>query len=133
MSTVHAHETAYVYDDAIYECGAKSSRSVLRLVPARSVTVPSGDVTEKALLVGVKLLVFLILMVVASIVGLLLGNVFAPQELVVVVQPGDSLYSIASDISDISSVDRTVDDIRSLNGLATDTLYVGQKLVLPER
>lgn len=42
-----------------------------------------------------------------------------------IVQPGDSLYRIASKFK------TTVDKIRSLNGLYSNYLYVGQKLQIP--
>ena len=54
-----------------------------------------------------------------------------PAETTVVVQPGDTLWSIASEHYPADDVRVRVDDIEQANGLAGPTIQVGQTLRLP--
>jgi LysM repeat protein len=49
----------------------------------------------------------------------------------VVVQPGDTLWSIASPVAGSGDVRATVAEIRRLNGLSSARLVPGQTLQLP--
>lgn len=49
----------------------------------------------------------------------------------VVVQTGDTLWSVAMSVPEAPSVSSAVEDIKELNGLSSDILNVGQDLVLP--
>lgn len=49
----------------------------------------------------------------------------------VVVQPGESLWSIAQAIAPHDDPRSTITTIRDLNGLGTDTVVPGQSLVVP--
>ncbi len=55
----------------------------------------------------------------------------APAEMTVVVQPGDTLWSIAAAHYPADDVRIRVDDIEQANGLRDPTLQVGQRLRLP--
>jgi LysM repeat protein len=82
--------------------------------------------------------------VVALLVGLLVG-VFAiasppgraanpsGTHRVAVVQPGDTLWSIAERYAPGSDRLETIAEIRRLNGLRDTTVHPGQHLVLPIR
>jgi hypothetical protein len=76
------------------------------------------------LVVGVVLLASLGLAIAAR------GGTPAPQRMVVV-QQGDTLWSIASDHYPADDVRVRVDDIEQANGLQGPTIQVGQRLVLP--
>jgi LysM repeat protein len=52
---------------------------------------------------------------------------------VAVVQPGDTLWSIAGRYEPGRDPFDTIDEIRRLNGLGDYTVHAGQKLVLPVR
>jgi nucleoid-associated protein YgaU len=58
------------------------------------------------------------------------GGTPAPQT-TIVVQPGDTLWSIASKHYPADDVRVRVDDIEQANGLQGPTIQVGQRLVLP--
>ncbi|HKT00110.1 MAG TPA: LysM peptidoglycan-binding domain-containing protein [Rugosimonospora sp.] len=52
---------------------------------------------------------------------------------VVVVHPGDSLWSIAARYRPSNDAPRVVAEIRRLNGLPDDTIHAGDRLILPGR
>jgi LysM repeat protein len=52
---------------------------------------------------------------------------------IVVVHPGDSLWSIAARYLPSRDAPRVVEEIRRLNGLDGYTIYAGQRLALPKR
>jgi LysM repeat protein len=60
--------------------------------------------------------------------GVDLGGAFIRGEQVYVVQPGDTLWSIASSLTD-GDIRSFVDELVDLNGAAS--VDVGQRLVLP--
>jgi hypothetical protein len=84
------------------------------------------------------------LVVVGLLVALLVG-VFAiastpgqaadpaGDNLVAVVQPGDTLWSIAQRYAPGADRFDTIDEIRRLNGIEDYTVHAGQRLVLPRR
>jgi nucleoid-associated protein YgaU len=51
----------------------------------------------------------------------------------VVVEAGDTLWSIAKRVDPTGDPQRTVAELRELNGLQASTIEVGQQLVLPAR
>jgi LysM repeat protein len=82
--------------------------------------------------------------VVALLVGLLVGVfvILSPPgraanpsgaHAVAVVQPGDTLWSIAERYVPAGDRFETIAEIRRLNGLADYTVHPGQHLVLPTR
>lgn len=75
-------------------------------------------------------------LVLAALAGLALGESnpgALPEESVrtYVVQPGDSLWSIAQKADSSATQSATIEQIRALNSLASDHLQVGQSLVIP--
>jgi nucleoid-associated protein YgaU len=66
-------------------------------------------------------------------IGLALGahGSTSPGYTTIVVQPGDTLWSIASTRYPADDVRVRVDDIEQANGLAGPTIQVGQTLRLP--
>lgn len=88
---------------------------------------------EGFLAIVIKGLLVLILFCCVALVGLGIGSSLkGDASTVVTVQPGDSLYSIATSLPHAPPPNVVVADIRSLNTLENDTLYAGQKLLLPE-
>lgn len=87
---------------------------------------------EGFLMVAIKVMLVLILLCSVALVGLGIGFALKGDAQAVIVQPGDSLYSIAASVPDAPSLTLTVDDIRSLNALDSDVLQAGQQLILPE-
>src|SRR4051812_40060941 len=59
------------------------------------------------------------------------GNLRLVGESSVVVQPGDTLWSIASSLDSGGDVRAVVDEIQELNGLRTSALRPGQILLVP--
>jgi LysM repeat protein len=57
----------------------------------------------------------------------------AKPATVVVVHPGDSLWSIAARYLPSRDAQGVVEEIRRLNGLDGYTIYAGQQLALPKR
>ena len=49
----------------------------------------------------------------------------------VVVQTGDTLWSVAMSVPEVPSITAAIEDIKELNGLQSDTLSVGQDLIIP--
>ncbi|HEX5535251.1 MAG TPA: LysM peptidoglycan-binding domain-containing protein [Actinomycetales bacterium] len=72
-------------------------------------------------------------------VGALLGaqtalagsSVETPAVETLTVAPGDTLWSIASSVSDEGDVRDTIAEIRDLNALRSSELLVGQELLVP--
>jgi LysM repeat protein len=54
-----------------------------------------------------------------------------PATAVVVVQPGESLWSIAQTIAPDQDPRATINDIKDLNGMNTAVVAVGQSIVVP--
>ncbi len=90
-------------------------------------SVPSGllDVTIRA--AG-----FVLAAMVCFVIGLLLMDYSAVEGgESVVVQAGDTLWSVAMSVPAAPSVSAAVEDIKELNDLNSDILSVGQDLILP--
>ncbi len=78
----------------------------------------------------------LILLLALTSIFLLLGNTGSADEIQavssVVVQPGDTLWSIAEGIAEPGSdIREVVSDVKTLNSLSTSSLHVGQSLLIP--
>lgn len=56
-----------------------------------------------------------------------------PATAVVVVQPGDSLWSIAKELAPKADPRETVMRLRELNGLGNAVVVPGQSIVVPQR
>ena len=79
---------------------------------------------------------FLILLLALSSAFLLLGNSVSADEPVAltvhVVQPGDTLWTIASDLArPDEDVRASISELKRLNGLTSSSLTVGQVLSVP--
>lgn len=79
---------------------------------------------------------FLILLLALSSAFLLLGNSVSADEPVQltehVVQPGDTLWTIASDLAGPDEdVRASISELKRLNGLTSSALAVGQVLSVP--
>jgi len=87
---------------------------------------------DKVLTLVVKALSALLLVAVLAVAGLMVGSLFlaSPGD-VLVVQPGDTLWSIASTVTNAPDPSAVVADIRDLNNLGSDALTVGQSIELP--
>lgn len=83
---------------------------------------------DLAIRVAAAVLVVLIVAVVAVVLG---SGASIPVGDEIVVQVGDTLWSLASSIPEAPSVGTAVADIQELNGLGSDSLSAGQSLVLP--
>jgi len=59
------------------------------------------------------------------------GTAGATATGVVVVQPGESLWQIASQVAPHADPRATLELIREVNGLGTDTVVPGQSLIVP--
>ncbi len=102
-----------------------------------------GRLAQQAVYRRRRLAAVVLLVLTTAVVVLLAGAVLArsagggtpnpaagtPSEVVHVVQPGDTLWSIARDLAPGADVRLTVDRLVDLNGGAP--LAVGQRLVLP--
>ncbi len=80
--------------------------------------------------------VFLTLLVLCLLGGLLVVATTAHADRpldfeVVVVQPGDSLWSVATRTRPDARPYPMIDEIRALNGLTGGTVYPGQRLRVP--
>jgi LysM repeat protein len=78
----------------------------------------------------------LILLLALTSIFFLLGNTGAADEpqavSTVVVQPGDTLWSIAEGITEPGTdIREVVSDVKALNSLSTSSLQVGQSLLIP--
>jgi LysM repeat protein len=86
-------------------------------------------------------LVITLLVAALVAVGALLGaqtalagsSAEAPAVEMVTVAPGDTLWSIATSVSDRGDVRDTIAEIRDLNALRSSELLVGQDLLVPTR
>jgi LysM repeat protein len=85
----------------------------------------------RLVLAGVLLVLLAGVFVLASSPGQAAGP--AGESPVAVVQPGDTLWSIAERYSPGTDRFETIDEIRRLNGIEDYTVHAGQRLVLPRR
>ena len=75
---------------------------------------------------------FVLAAMVCFVVGLALMNYSAVERgESVVVQAGDTLWSVAVSVPEAPSVSAAMEDIKELNDLRSDVLNVGQGLILP--
>ncbi|MFT0847869.1 LysM peptidoglycan-binding domain-containing protein [Actinomycetaceae bacterium L2_0104] len=86
------------------------------------------DGVDLAIKVAAALLVVVAVAVAAIVLGV--GTASTVGD-VVVVQAGDTLWSVASAVPGAPSVSTAVADIQELNGLGSSALSVGQDLLLP--
>jgi hypothetical protein len=104
-----------------------------------SSTNPSGVHLTRRGRLARTLLVLSLAVVLASVFGLKAGAgttdaVGAPTSFIqVTVAPGDTLWSLASRMADGGDVRSLVDEIASVNSLATAEVQAGQKLRIPLR
>jgi nucleoid-associated protein YgaU len=100
---------------------------------------PSGVHLTRRGRLARTLLVLSLAVVLASVFGLKAGagtpdQVGAPTSFIqVTVAPGDTLWSLASRMADGGDVRSLVDEIASVNSLATAEVQAGQKLRIPLR
>ena len=100
-------------------------------------TNPSGVRLTRRGRLARTLLVLSLAVVLASVFGLSAGagttdSVGAPTSFIeVTVAPGDTLWSLASRMADDGDVRALVDEIASVNALATADLQAGQKVRIP--
>lgn len=81
---------------------------------------------------ALKIFAWLLSVLFITTLALAIGTSFLPADAEsVIVQSGDTLWSIASGIEGASTTQSAVNDIVSLNGLGTEEISVGQKLLLP--
>jgi nucleoid-associated protein YgaU len=113
-------------------------------VPVRSadrhVYRPPGRPPVRLTVRGRFLLVLVLAVVALSVVGFVTGRLSGANsdrsrpaaQRTLVVQPGDTLWSIAKEVAPGGDVRKTVYEIRKLNGLSDAMIISGQVLVLPE-
>lgn len=106
--------------------------STLALVPP-TVRTPSLRLTRRG-----RLVVFAVGLLVALALGVMWGGGSVATEepgadatLVVQVQPGDTLYDLAAQITTDGDINAMVERIEDLNHLESPMLYAGQKLRVP--
>ena len=104
-----------------------------------SSTNPSGARLNRRGRLARTFVVLSLAVVLASVFGLKAGAgttdaVGAPTSFIeVTVAPGDTLWSLASRMADGGDVRAMVDEISSVNSLATAELQAGQKVRIPLR
>jgi hypothetical protein len=100
---------------------------------------PSGVRLTRRGRLARTLLVLSLAVVLVSVFGLSAGagtsdSVGAPTSFIeVTVAPGDTLWSLATRMADGSDVRAMVDEIASVNALASADLQAGQKVRIPLR
>ena len=107
--------------------------------PARSTTVRPSPARHLRLTRRARLLAAVLMLTVGVALGSWLGPFLAAGDghlrmagvQSVVVQPGDTLWSIASEVAGTADVRQVVDRIQTLNGLDGTVLVPGQVLELP--
>ena len=113
------------------------SASAKTLINQGFATNPSGVRLTRRGRLARTLLVLSLAVVLASVFGLNAGagttdSVGAPTSFIeVTVAPGDTLWSLASRIAEGGDVRALVDEIASVNALATADLQAGQKVRIP--
>ena len=113
------------------------STSAKTLINQGFATNPSGVRLTRRGRLARTLLVLSLAVVLASVFGLNAGagttdSVGAPTSFIeVTVAPGDTLWSLASRMADGGDVRALVDEIASVNALATADLQAGQKVRIP--
>lgn len=108
----------------------------LQIVPVRRprthVQQRAGQAQIDLMAVAVKVLAIVAGVGLLIVCGLVLGSLFIQDPgQIVTVQPGDTLWSIASTVPHSPDVPAAVADIKSLNNLGSDALTVGQSIELP--
>lgn len=102
--------------------------------PARTSSRSSVRLTRRG-----RVVVLMASLALVLLAGFFLGSVAvgtneagqAPATEIVMVEPGQSLWSIASDLTDSGDVRTTMREIERLNALDTVALSAGQKLRVP--
>ena len=119
-----------------YSTHATSSKT---LINQGLQTNPSGVRLTRRGRLARTLLVLSLAVVLASVFGLKAGagttdSVGAPTSFIeVTVAPGDTLWSLATRMADGADVRAMVDEIASVNALASADLQAGQKVRIPLR
>ena len=94
--------------------------------PTRSLRPPSG------FRIGARWLAVALLVLVSAVIMAVAAHGGSPQpDTTVVVQPGDTLWSIAANRYPSDDVRVRVEDIEHANGMQSPDLKVGQTLRLP--
>ena len=106
--------------------------STITITPS-TVHVPSVRLTRRGRLVvfSVGLLVVLVLGVLWGTGSVATEEAGADQTLVVQVEPGDTLYDLAAQVTTDGDVNAMVEQIEDLNHLDSSVVYAGQKLRVP--
>jgi hypothetical protein len=106
--------------------------STIAITP-NTVHVPSVRLTRRG-----RLVVFSVGLLVVLVLGVLWGSgsvateeAGADQTLVVQVEPGDTLYDLAAQVTTDGDVNAMVEQIEDLNHLDSSVVYAGQKLRVP--
>ena len=116
-----------------------NATSPMALINQGFQTNPSGVRLTRRGRLARTLLVLSLAVVLASAFGLKAGagtsdQVGAPTTFIeVTVAPGDTLWSLATRLADGSDVRALVDEIASVNSLASAEVQAGQKLRIPLR
>ncbi len=103
----------------------------------KAATNPSGVRLNRRGRLARTFVVLSLAVVLASLFGLKAGagttdSVGAPRSFIeVTVAPGDTLWSLATRMADGGDVRALVDEISSINSLATAELQAGQKVRIP--
>ncbi len=107
---------------------------IARTVSRPIVSTPSVRLTRRG-----RLVVFALGLLVILAIGVFWGSGSVASDergtaeatLVVQVQPGDTLYDLASRVTTDGDVNAMVEQIEDLNRLESSFLYAGQKLRVP--
>ena len=114
-----------------------SATSAKALINQGFATNPSGVHLTRRGRLARTLLVLSLAVVLASVFGLRAGagttdSVGAPTSFIeVTVAPGDTLWSLASRMAEGGDVRAMVDEIASVNALASADLQAGQRVRIP--
>ncbi|GGF55558.1 hypothetical protein GCM10011519_31820 [Marmoricola endophyticus] len=109
--------------------------STITMTPAFSASTPLRLTRRgKALLLATFLGLALVAMVVLGSLAVATRDAGPADSVrVVQVQPGDTLYAIAGEVSEPGHVRDMVQRIEDLNALDSASLEVGQRLAVPRR
>ncbi len=85
---------------------------------------------------GKKYLLFVSVLVLLTVlafsqVSVLANRIEEPEYIAYIVQPEDSLWSIAEEFGGEEDIRKTVYEIQKLNGVHSDSLKVGTRLFIP--
>jgi len=141
MATITAAPAVLGSHRAVRSAGSARPARATATAPRAAATKPQVRLTRRGRLVGAAALVLAVAALLLGAMAVLLGPMATPAAAgaaashpaaaTYVVQPGQTLWAIATAIAPNADPRETITTLREANNLTTSDVYAGQRLVIP--